>query len=402
MRVFPLLIILPHSTSVPINVASTLECVGIMRPVPPMKTGSNGLPPPDEPRPIWSPGSSLVCGGLGLLVDDDSVGGTVVDGIVVVPSVSVGVVLTLVVSVCVGEPRVVVEVSLLSGVDNVIVGELSIAVSVGVKVVRVWLGVKKVRVVVGVTIEVTEVAWKSGHSASSSPPRNASPNSDLSLTSTFLQAATTFHWLVIGDAVTANEVLKGPTLKYNPGLIDPTNAAWNASRKPLVAAWELVDFGGKKWTWKSLFTAEFWKALFNAKKGKGKTLFTVNVHFASKGGSSSLHGDARPPVNGGVDQRIEQAESWAIGDFNEFAFAPPIETFTKVSGLKDLDEVAKIPTAERYSYLFDSNSQELDHTFVSKKLAKGAKFEHPHINTWLAYDDMTSDHDPSVAKFNIC
>lgn len=206
---------------------------------------------------------------------------------------------------------------------------------------------------------------------------------------------------VTGDAVTANEVLQGPTLKYNPGLIDPTNAAWNASRKPLVAAWELVGAKGNKG------------------KGGSKPLFTVNVHFTSKGGSSSLHGDARPPVNGGVDQRIAQGKTagafvaeilardadarvLTIGDFNEFGFAAPVQTFAKVSGLKDLDEVVKTPTTERYSYLYDANSQELDHTFVSKKLGKGARFEHLHVNTWLAYDDMTSDHDPSVAKFNLC
>ncbi|KAI0457269.1 DNase I-like protein [Xylaria acuta] len=206
---------------------------------------------------------------------------------------------------------------------------------------------------------------------------------------------------VVGDAVTANEVLQGPTLKYNPGLIDPTNAAWNASRKPLVAAWELVGVKSKKGS------------------GKSKPLFTVNVHFTSKGGSSSLHGDARPPVNGGVEQRIAQGKTagafvaeilardadarvLTIGDFNEFAFAAPVQTFAKVSGLKDLDEVVNIPTTERYSYLYDANSQELDHAFVSKKLSKGAKFEHLHVNTWLAYDDMTSDHDPSVAKFNLC
>lgn len=209
---------------------------------------------------------------------------------------------------------------------------------------------------------------------------------------------------VKGDAVTANEVFRGPTLKYNPGLVDPGNEAWTDSRKPLVAAWELI---GKKGEKKS------------KPKGKGKTLFTVNVHFASKGGSTSLHGDARPPVNGAVAQRIAQgkvagafvaqilardpdARVLTIGDFNEFAFAAPVETFAKASGLRDLDEVAGIPAAERYSYLYDANSQELDHAFVSRKLAKGARFEHLHINTWVSYDDRTSDHDPSVAKFDIC
>jgi predicted extracellular nuclease len=210
---------------------------------------------------------------------------------------------------------------------------------------------------------------------------------------------------VIGDSVTANEVLPGPKLKYNPGLIDPTNAAWTDSRKPLVAAWELVGTQNAKGKGKD--------------KGKSNTLFTVNVHFTSKGGSSSLHGDARPPVNGGVDQRIAQANATGafvaqilaqdanarvltLGDFNEYAFAAPVQTLAKVSGLKDLDEVAGIPVTERYAYLYAANSQELDHLFVSKKLARGARFQHIHVNSWLAYDDMVSDHDPSVAQFDIC
>lgn len=89
-----------------------------------------------------------------------------------------------------------------------------------------------------------------------------------------------------GSSIAANEVLAGPELKYNPGLIDPTNAAWTASRKPLVAAFETLD-------------------------GKS-SFFTINVHFGSKGGSSSIEGDARPPVNGGVDDRQEQMQLTAV------------------------------------------------------------------------------------------
>ena len=89
-----------------------------------------------------------------------------------------------------------------------------------------------------------------------------------------------------GNSTAANEVLAGPKLKYNPGLIDPENEAWDASRKPLVAAWEILDGGA--------------------------TLFSVNVHWGSKGGSSSIHGDARPPVNGGVEDRQAQAEVTAV------------------------------------------------------------------------------------------
>lgn len=91
-----------------------------------------------------------------------------------------------------------------------------------------------------------------------------------------------------GGSLDANEVLDGPTLKYNPGRIDPTNEAWTASRKPLVAQWEVIN---KK---------------SNSKKVD--TFFTVNVHLGSKGGSSSIMGDARPPVNGGVADRLAQAQ----------------------------------------------------------------------------------------------
>ncbi|KAL3465212.1 Endonuclease/exonuclease/phosphatase [Aspergillus heterothallicus] len=197
----------------------------------------------------------------------------------------------------------------------------------------------------------------------------------------------------IGSSTDANEVLAGPELKYNPGLIDPANSAWEASRKPLAAAWETLD-------------------------GKNK-FFTINVHLSSKGGGTAIQGDARPPVNGAVDQRLAQAEVVAsfvasileedanakilvTGDFNEFAFVEPLTTFVEKSGLRELDDVLDIPPTERYTYIYDSNHQQLDHMFVSEALGKGAKLEHVHVNTWLNYDDASSDHDPSVAVFNVC
>ncbi|EDP52822.1 hypothetical protein KXW98_002359 [Aspergillus fumigatus] len=196
-----------------------------------------------------------------------------------------------------------------------------------------------------------------------------------------------------GSNTDANEVLPGPELKYNPGLIDPSNNAWLNSRKPLAAAWETLD-------------------------GKNK-FFTVNVHFTSKGGGSSIEGDARPPVNGGVATREAQAKLVAeftssilaedstakiivSGDFNEFTFAQPLETFLAESGLEDLDEVAGIAATERYTYLYDMNCQQLDHMFVSPALATGAQMHHLHVNTWVSFDDQASDHDPTVALLNVC
>lgn len=90
-----------------------------------------------------------------------------------------------------------------------------------------------------------------------------------------------------GQADDANEVLDGPLLKFNPGRIAPADKAWTESRKPLAAAWKPV-------------------------KSNGKPFFTVNVHQGSKGGSSSLHGDPRPPINLGVDKRTQQATITAV------------------------------------------------------------------------------------------
>lgn len=72
-----------------------------------------------------------------------------------------------------------------------------------------------------------------------------------------------------------------PALSFNPGRVDPSNPAWKETRKPLAAAW----------------TA----------KGASRPFYTVNVHWSSKGGGTSLHGDQRPPINGAVEARTAQA-----------------------------------------------------------------------------------------------
>ncbi|KAG6866287.1 hypothetical protein C0991_006383 [Blastosporella zonata] len=184
-----------------------------------------------------------------------------------------------------------------------------------------------------------------------------------------------------------------PKLNFNPGRIDPTNAAWNASRKPLVAEWKTP--GGEK-------------------------LFTINVHLASKGGSSSNWGNARPPVNSPVDARSAQislvgafaaslleadkkANILLAGDFNEYIQTR--EVFKPVTDvLFEADEVAGLPEVERYTYVYDQNSEALDHMFVSKAIAKrGVKVEHIHVNNWAStLAERYSDHDPSVGRIHLC
>lgn len=178
-----------------------------------------------------------------------------------------------------------------------------------------------------------------------------------------------------GTPTDATEVLAGPRLSYNPGRLEPNSTAWDASRKPLAAQWRVL--------------------------ADNSTFFTINVHQTSKGGGSPIEGDLRPPINGGVDQRTQQATITAdfvaqilaynsqtpvivAGDFNEFTYVQPLQVFVQRSGLLDLDVAAGIDPVERYTYLFDMNSQELDHIFVSSSIANAAQkpsLEHVHVNT---------------------
>ena len=77
----------------------------------------------------------------------------------------------------------------------------------------------------------------------------------------------------------------------NPGRIDPTNSAWDDSRKPLVAVWEPVAEGGERF-------------------------FTVNLHLIAKTGGTSFEGDSRPPVNSGIQQRTAQVTEVAVRRFS--------------------------------------------------------------------------------------
>jgi len=188
-----------------------------------------------------------------------------------------------------------------------------------------------------------------------------------------------------GDSTTATTVTNADgtaQLSFSPGRIDPTNSAWNTSRKPLAA--------------------EF---VFN-----GQRLYVIANHFNSKGGDQPLTGKFQPPVRSSEVQRHQQATIEAgfvqqiraidpnanvvvLGDLNDFEFSETIHIL-EVAGLTDLYDT--IPLAERYSYVFEGNSQTLDHILVSGSLLNRSTLDVVHVNAEFA--DQASDHDPSVAK----
>ena len=73
--------------------------------------------------------------------------------------------------------------------------------------------------------------------------------------------------------------------------------------------------------------------------------------------------------------------------------------------LTELDVAADVPLVERYTYLFDQNSEQLDHLFVSDAIVGRGELAvgHVHVNNWApALSARASDHDPSVAQVKVC
>ncbi|NEQ47639.1 MAG: type I secretion C-terminal target domain-containing protein [Leptolyngbya sp. SIOISBB] len=154
----------------------------------------------------------------------------------------------------------------------------------------------------------------------------------------------------------------------------------------------------------------------------GETVTVVNNHFSSKGGSAPILGVEQPfdqrqedvNVNGSLDERQRQSQAVqdfvngladdanvvVVGDFNEFEFVSPVEDLETNSGLINLTNT--LPEDERYSFIFQGNSQALDHILVSENLAADAEFDIVHVNSEFAEtDSRASDHDPLLARFTL-
>ncbi len=173
----------------------------------------------------------------------------------------------------------------------------------------------------------------------------------------------------------------------------------------------------------------------------GNEITVVNNHLSSKGGSANTFGATAqdfgsrqedPTVNGSLDERRQQAQAVnnyldsvlasnpnaniiVTGDMNEFEFVSPLKILagSEVSSSDGLTVTPSVnpaillnltdtlPLNERYSFIFQGNSQSLDHILVSNNLAPFAQMDIVHTNIEFAEATNTaSDHDPLVALVN--
>ncbi|WP_052723698.1 S-layer homology domain-containing protein [Paenibacillus wulumuqiensis] len=189
-----------------------------------------------------------------------------------------------------------------------------------------------------------------------------------------------------GDSVTA--VTYGPQgLTHNPGRIEPGNEAFAHSRKSLAAQF-----------------------VFN-----GQQVIVVANHFNSKGGDQALYGAAQPPQRISEVQRAKQAtllNSFVkntlaqnsnanivlVGDFNDYQFS---NTLQILKGSELTNMVDTLPENERYSYVYEGNSQTLDHILMTTGLASRAQLDIVHLNAdFMEADGRVSDHDPLLTRID--
>ncbi len=233
-----------------------------------------------------------------------------------------------------------------------------------------------------------------------------------------------------GDAVTDTDVVRNghdARLTISPGRITDAriggDAAFADTRKSLVG--------------------EF--------RHRGETVFVVVNHLSSKGDDRPLFGHFQPPfrltefestdtdgnedgwrhaqaqaINDFVDEVLtadRDANVIVLGDINDFDFSETVEIITGERIALDPGPFApdadgsgqtqrthrspimrtlfdRLPDRERYSYVFDGNSQVLDQILVSNSLwEQRPTYDVVHVNA--EFFDQASDHDPSVMRVRL-
>ncbi|MFO3701820.1 endonuclease/exonuclease/phosphatase family protein [Staphylococcus felis] len=189
-----------------------------------------------------------------------------------------------------------------------------------------------------------------------------------------------------GDATTTVHYKNGQ-LSHNPGRIEPNAQAFQHSRKPLAAQF---DFNGEQ-------------------------IIAIVNHWNSKGGDDPLFGQKQPVEYQSETQRksIAQlvgqfvneihedntnAHVVSVGDYNDFQWSDAVK---HLESHNLYNMVNAVEGSSRYSYVYQGNSQTLDHILVSQKLKPFTQLDMIHVNSdFTDLSGRASDHDPLLAQID--
>jgi predicted extracellular nuclease len=163
----------------------------------------------------------------------------------------------------------------------------------------------------------------------------------------------------------------------------------------------------------------------------GSEFTVISVHNTSRFGSTPIFGGPQPFVQAGeaereaettalnqyVDFLLESdsnAQVMVVGDFNTFEWTDelledmpgPEPALNNLVPFKDKNPNSgnQIGQEGFYSFIFDGNSQMLDHFFVTSSLLPSAKFDVVHLNVDFPrtfINTTASDHEPLLATFSL-
>ena len=180
----------------------------------------------------------------------------------------------------------------------------------------------------------------------------------------------------------------GPELTFSPGRLGTSSPSFTATRKPLVG--------------------EF--------KFRGKELFVMVNHFSSKTEDQPLMGRFQPPnrlsevarhgqaqvVNDFMDQLLAadpDANAVVLGDINDFEFSQTVDILEGDGEL--FSAIKTLPANERYSYVFEGNSQVLDQILLSPNIYTHFPYVYDVVHVNSEFATQASDHEPSVVRVRL-
>jgi predicted extracellular nuclease len=155
----------------------------------------------------------------------------------------------------------------------------------------------------------------------------------------------------------------------------------------------------------------------------GQLFVVINNHLSSRFGSTPIFGGPqlffqaaesdREAQLGALNEVVDlimaedkDARVIVLGDFNTFEFTDDLTEI--LPGTLDGKAIMKTLLTEneddnRYTFIFDGNSQVLDHMFATRSLLEGAEFDIVHVNVdfnRLRNATTASDHEPLVGRFS--
>ncbi len=154
---------------------------------------------------------------------------------------------------------------------------------------------------------------------------------------------------------------------------------------------------------------------------EGAEFTVISVHNTSRFGSTPIFGGPQPFVQAGEAER--EAETTALNQYVDFLLSSDPDANVIVAGdfntFEFTDELTedlpgpepvlfnlykKAKKGDGYSFIFDGNSQMLDHIFVTKEVGSGANFDVVHVNVDFprTFINVTgSDHEPLLAQLKL-